>query len=113
MADEDGYCLMLKKGTCSRNNCPFLPCSGADASGGAAEGQQQPPAPPAPPASAVRGRTHFPVLHAGKAERTRKVREHNVSSEGFFAPGTRTAAGDLKPRYFRDIPEDDSDCQDY
>jgi hypothetical protein len=41
------------------------------------------------------------------------VREHNVSSEGCFAPGTRTAAGGLKPRYFKDIPEDDSDCQDY
>ena len=122
---------MLKKGTCSRNNCPFLPCSGADASAGAAENQQQPPARPtadplcypvghpirvaaeAAARTAARGRTHFLVLHADKAERTRKMREHSVSSEDFFAPGTRTAASDLKPRWFKDIPEDDSDCQDY
>ena len=53
------------------------------------------------------------MLHQAKAEKTRKLREHGVSSEEFFAPGTRTAAGDLKPRWFKDIPEDDSDCTDY
>jgi hypothetical protein len=128
VTDENGHCLMLKKGTCSRNNCPFMPCSGADASGGAAEDQQQPPAPPAPPApdarptgdpacyspsaraAAQRGRTQFDVLHEDKAVRSRGQK---VSSEEFFAPGTRTASGGLKPRWTQKVQEDDSDCEDY
>ena len=122
-ADADGYCLMQKKGICSRNNCTFLH-SGAQ--GGAAAEGQQPPAPPAPPAirptgdpaclplsaraAAQRGGTTFPVLHEEKAGRSRV---HKTSSEVFFAPGTLTAAGNLKPRWVKDSPEDSSSCEDY
>ena len=61
-------------------------------------------------AAAQRGRTQFVVLHEDKAGRSR---DHNVSSEEFFAPGTRTASGDLKPRWNQSIQEDDSDCEYY
>ena len=127
VADADGNCLMLKRGSCSRRNCPFL--HGTNTSGAAAADQQQPPAPPGPPdpaappdirnpacfspaarAAAQRGRTQFAVLHEEKAGRSR---DHKISSKVFFAPGTRTAAGELKPRWVKDTPEDNSSCEDY
>jgi hypothetical protein len=115
VADADGYCLMQKKGVCSRNNCPFLH---SDAQGGAAAEGQQPQLPATRPTGDPKcypaaARKVFTVLHQEKAEKTRKMREHNVSSEDFFAPGTRTAAGDLKPRWVKDIPEENSSCEDY
>ena len=113
VADEDGNCLMLKKGTCSRNNCPFLHGSAA-----AAEDQQpDPPAANTTQAAADikhRGRTQFAVLHDEKATR-RASRVHPVgNSTGFVAPGTSIAAGNLKPRWVKDTPQDSSsDCEDY
>jgi hypothetical protein len=106
---------MQKKGVCSRNNCPFLH---SDAQGGAAAEGQQPQLPATRPTGDPKcypaaARKVFTVLHQEKAEKTRKMREHNVSSEDFFAPGTRTAAGDLKPRWVKDIPEENSSCEDY
>ena len=38
---------------------------------------------------------------------------HKIGSEEFFAPGTRTASGGLKPRWTQEVQEDDSDCEDY
>ena len=130
VVDENDQCLMhMRRGQCTRKNCPF----GHDGNkaAAAAEDKQQtpphaPPAPPAPPAirqdgdpacyssaaraAAERGRTQFSVLHEDKAGRSR---EHKVSSEEFFAPGSRTASGGLKPRWIQNTQEDDSDCEDY
>jgi len=110
VVDEDGQCLMFsRRGQCTRKKCPFghnenTAAAAAEDTPAANATQSQPPA-----------RRVFTVLHQDKAEKTRKLREHSVSSEGFVAPGTRTADGDLKPRWTRikDIPEDDSDCGDY
>ena len=116
VVDEDDQCLMFsRRGQCTRKNCPFGH-NGDNAAAAAAEDQQ--PSTPAnttqsQPAIAPPARRVFTVLHQEKAEKTRRLREHGVSSEEFFAPGTRTADGDPKPRYFKDIPEDDSDCTDY
>ena len=129
MVDKDGQCLMhVRRGQCTRRDCPF----GHDGTKGAdaAEDNQQtpPPDPPTPPAPAIRptrdptcyspaaraaaqrGRTQFAVLHEDKAGRSR---DHKVGSEEFFAPGTRTASGGLKPRCTQKVQEDDSDCEDY
>ena len=130
VVDKDGQCLMhVRRGQCSRRNCPFGHDGAKDA---AATGDQQqistPPAPPTPPApvirptgdptcynpaaraAAQRDRTQFAVLHEdNKAGRSR---DHKVGSEEFFAPGTRTASGGQKPRWTQKVQEDDSDCED-
>ena len=116
VVDEDGQCLMFsRRGQCTRRKCPFghngnQAAAAAEDTPAANTTQSQPAIRPTgdPPARRV-----FTVLHQAKAEKTRKLREHGVSSEEFFAPGTRTAAGEPKPRFFKDIPEDDSDCTDY
>ena len=122
MVDKDGQCLMhVRRGQCTRRNCPF----GHDGTKDAGVTGDAPPTPPAPGirptgdlacysptarAAAQRGLTQFAVLHEDKAVRSR---DHKVSSEEFFAPGTRTASGGLKPRWTQKVQEDDSDCEDY
>ena len=114
VVDEDDQCLMFsRRGQCTRKNCPFGHNGNNAAAAAAAAEDQQPSTPANATQSQPTARRVFTVLHQDKAEKTRKLREHSVSSEEFFAPGTRTAAGDLKPRWFKDIPEDDSDCTDY
>ena len=128
VVDEDGQCLMFsRRGQCTRKKCPFghneNPAAAAAAenpaaAAAAAAEDQQPSTPAIRPTGdhkcyPAAARKVFTVLHQAKAEKTRKLREHSVSSEEFFAPGTRTAAGGLKPRWIKDIPEDDSSCEDY